>query len=91
MNTESLREKRLRTREKYDFYMDIRKKIIILMGIMCAMPLLVMIVVMIKESVSVGLIIGIAMLCSVIITFYIIERLWCFINRKVVSDFTNGR
>ena len=88
--TDSLVTKHERTRKKYNFYMDVRKKIITLMVICAIGCTLAGIVVAVKHSLGLGFVIWTLTLFSFIIPMYIIERIWVMVNHKTRMDYIDG-
>ena len=88
--TDSMATKHERTRKKYNFYMDVRKKLITLMVICAIGCTLAGIVVAVKHSLAMGLVIWTVTLFSFIVPMAIIERIWVMVNHKTRMDFIDG-
>lgn len=88
--TDSMATKHERTRKKYNFYMDIRKKIITIMVICVIGSVLAGIIAGVKFSLAMGIFLFFTCAFSFIVPLYIIERIWTLVNVKVRNDFVDG-
>lgn len=79
-----------KTRKKYEFYMDVRKKIIALMIICSIGCSLVGIAIVVKHSIALGFVIWTTTLFSFIVPMIIIERIWVMVNHKTRMDYIDG-
>lgn len=88
--TESIVRKNNETRRKYNFYMDIRKKLITVM-LICAIGITIAgIAVTVKYSLAAGIFTWTVCLFTFIVPMYIIERIWTMVNHKTRMDFIDG-
>lgn len=87
---ESMAKKHERTRRKYNFYMDIRKKLTILLVIIGVVSILSSIIIAIKQTMAMAVLILVACSMAFILPLYIILQIWILLHRKVVRDFVDG-
>lgn len=87
---DSIVTKNNRTRRKYKFYMEIRKKLLIVMIICAIGSTLAGLIVAVKYSLAAGVFAWTTCLFTFIVPLYIIERIWTMVNHKVRMDYIDG-